>query len=197
MNRVIIKVGIPRKHHSPYILECNQCHKSFEMDCGKINYGKGGFFCSHACQARYFLAGREVWNKGLKGYMSGSKNGMWKGGKYIDGSGYVHIKAIDHPNKSQIGYVPEHRLVMEKCLGRYLDKQEIIHHKNGIKSDNRVENLELTTQSCHVGEHFCLNGKWAKHFDRCKRCRTTERRHQSKGLCYRCYRRVYYLSKHT
>lgn len=79
----------------------------------------------------------------------GERNYFWNGGKTIDSSGYVNIKIWrDNPYYSmakKIGYVLEHRLVMAQHLGRCLLKSEIVHHRNGIKSDNRIENLELVS----------------------------------------------------
>lgn len=75
----------------------------------------------------------------------GEKARRWKGGKTLR-RGYVMVYAPDHPSigeSTQRKYVSEHRLVMEEVLGRYLLPDEIIHHRNGNKADNRPENLEL------------------------------------------------------
>jgi len=78
----------------------------------------------------------------------GKKSTGWKGGKYsTKRDGYIYLYCPEHPfsvrgGKGGGGYVLEHRLVMEKILGRYLTKEEDVHHKNGIKNDNRPKNLK-------------------------------------------------------
>ena len=73
---------------------------------------------------------------------SGPRNPKWRGGKRRDKDGYILLWAPTHP-QNRGGAVPEHRLVMEQRLGRFLTRQEVVHHKNEIKDDNRIENLLL------------------------------------------------------
>ena len=72
----------------------------------------------------------------------GAGNPAWKGGRQIDDDGYVLLHMPEHPDANKKGQVREHRLVMEKHLGRRLLATEVVHHKKA-RDDNRIENLEL------------------------------------------------------
>ena len=73
----------------------------------------------------------------------GNLSPKWKGGKSIEKNGYVRVSGHQSHPKARQGQVAEHILVMEKSLDRYLLVGESVHHKNGVRSDNRLENLEL------------------------------------------------------
>jgi hypothetical protein len=78
----------------------------------------------------------------------------WKGGRLRDKNGYVMIPSNGHPFPScgNGRYILEHRYVMEQHIGGYLLPEETVHHKNGIRDDNRIENLELRSSKHGMGQ---------------------------------------------
>lgn len=90
----------------------------------------GGRFCSYQCTGEF--------NRKNK----------------VDRNGYWYVCLPDHPNCSSQGYVAEHRLIMEGMVGRYLTDDEIVHHKNENRKDNRIQNLEIMSDSEHKSHHI-------------------------------------------
>lgn len=89
-------------------------------------------------------------------FKKGKNHFKWKGGKIINKDGYLLIWNKKHPNCNYCGYVQKHRLVMEKFINRYLTKNEVVHHINENKLDNRISNLQLMTKSQHMKLHNSL-----------------------------------------
>lgn len=73
----------------------------------------------------------------------GPDHHAWKGGRIIDSDGYVKVYCPEDPRAQNGRYMREHVLVMEAYLGRRLRKGENVHHINGVRTDNRPENLEV------------------------------------------------------
>lgn len=108
---------------------CKLCLTVFESIDAK---GRERDFCSKKCASTWTAKNRKT----TKGWIVSTK-------------GYKMILVPEHPHAGTYGYVMEHRLVMEASIGRYLTKEEVVHHKNGVKSDNRPENLELMLKAKH------------------------------------------------
>lgn len=71
------------------------------------------------------------------------------------------VRVKDHPRSGANGYVFEHILVMEEILGRYLLPDETVHHRNGVRDDNRSQNLELWVRPQPSGVRVCDAVEWA------------------------------------
>jgi len=133
-------------------------YKHSEKIRRRISTSKKGKHTSPATEFKKghpFIGGEKGWFK--KGQTLGKNNAKWKGGKLKKWSGYVMVLSPEH-SFSNNGYILEHRLVMEKHLGRYLLPEEVVHHINNIRDDNRIENLKLfANHKEHCKFHFESN----------------------------------------
>lgn len=151
-------------------MECKVCHKTL------LYKTKSNLCRKHYIESSpYFGESRE-------------KNFNWKGGRFINDAGYIMIRQPEHPFANNIGYVREHRLIMEQHIGRYLKREEIIHHRNEVKTDNRIENLEIINKSDHARKHNTKNRK----------CIFCNNKHRARGYCmkhYYIYFQKYHMKK--
>lgn len=106
---------------------------------------------------------------GLRSHYRGrlsSEHPSWKGG-IVKAGGYVLVRMPDHPHAMMHGYVKRSHLVAEQKYGRWPAEGENVHHLNGIKDDDRPENLELMAAGEHMRKHRLFDGhspSHARHF---------------------------------
>jgi len=135
-----VEIGKPPSQARFILVSC--------VDCGKkrwVRSGKGCFRHQRCRSCANSLQSRK---------RRGEKAASWKGGRIKNAEGYILIKLQpDDPYylmTNKRGYVPEHRLVMAKKIGRCLLRSEQVHHINSVKDDNSPENLQLLSLSEHI-----------------------------------------------
>ena len=130
--------------------KCAVCSKDIYIRPYRLNKGSriGGWGCSKECSATL-----------KKTAYLDSNNPKWSGGKTTD-RGYKMSRVIGHPNASVDGYVYDHQLVIEEATGRYLNwyephhkDNEVVHHIDGDKQNNLLDNLALMTVASHNKLH--------------------------------------------
>src|SRR5580693_1715767 len=135
-------------------------------ECGRIFKPSSGHLRCPACRSKDLCAcgspkqGKSATCRACR-TVAGASNGHWKGGQTRHKAGYIMTRAPGHPRAGGGMYVFEHILVMEETLGRYLLPGESVHHRNGVRDDNRPENLELWTRPQPTGIRVSDAVKWA------------------------------------
>lgn len=133
----------------PITYTCQYCGKEASCAPRQVSRG-GGKYCSRRC---CILANRRF----------GADNPKFIGSKIVNG--YRYIRTPDHPRAGIDKYVPEHWLVLEAKIGRYLKPGEQAHHINKVRDDNRPENLILVNEADH-NRLYHTDGQWYT----CRKC---------------------------
>ena len=175
---------VPMPSKRTITLTCRHCGKTFTRLAYRVAMPDHAGYCSLSCGAKARIGPRAV---------------NWKGGR-TKKDGYILIRRSDHPHADpSTGYVREHRLIVEQSIGRYLTPEEVVHHINGDKSDNRIGNLAVMSAS----EHSRLHGGRASVLHRssgeftCQECGRSDVRHECLGLCKACYIRQWKRNRPT
>jgi hypothetical protein len=128
---------------------CDQCGTDFLAPATNVKKGYGRF-CSLACRNLSYKGRPQPADRKKPNFIR-ERNPNWHGGSSRHSGGYRAIRQHDGR------YRLEHRVVMEAHLGRSLQRHEHVHHINGIKTDNRIENLQVMSAAEHARLHRTIN----------------------------------------
>jgi hypothetical protein len=135
------KFGLPRRDNETRYTK-RYLKKISETSKGRIPFSKGLTKYDHPSIMK------------ISEKLSGENSPSWKGGTMVTSSGYRKILDKSHPHADKDGYILEHRAVMEFVLGRLLEPHEVVHHRDGNRRNNFIENLFLfPSQKAHTSFH--------------------------------------------
>jgi hypothetical protein len=152
-------------------IPCAVCGDLFSVTPAWVRNGRRKY-CTKLCHGRARVvptragiahtdASRAKMSASSVGTQLREKSSQWKGGRYLDSAGYVHVMVANLPAEQMVvaqaltkrAYVLEHRLVMSLALNRPVTRDEVVHHVNGKKEDNRQENLFVVGRKEHSAQH--------------------------------------------
>jgi len=173
---------------------CKVCGAAYQVYQSDTKNGRG-LFCSRSCWAKYrtganspnwkggsirficpicskefFLSRSRAKNRDIRccsracanKFYRGKNSRNWNGGNYSGEDGYIRTTIGDCKKK----YKLTHRLIVEKVLGRLLKREEIVHHVNGDRKDNRHSNLLVCDSKYHNSLHWKMSGLYQQeHFE--------------------------------
>lgn len=152
-------------------IACVQCRAMFAVTPSRAKSGRRKY-CSKVCHnrahnvpsrrgVRHTDEARAKMSTATSGTQIREKSSQWKGGRYVDTAGYAHVMVAALPaEQASVAaaltkrlYVLEHRLVASLSLNRPVTADEVVHHVNGVKTDNRPENLFVISRKAHSAQH--------------------------------------------
>jgi len=142
VKEIAMPTGVYERKKKGWMKSCPICGSDFY-----VTKSRETTFCSSKCYG-HSMKGRRAPAATRIGLLKAAQRQGWRD-RYSDGR-YIRICRPHHPAATRSGYVYEHRTVIEAALGRYLEKDEVVHHKNGCCTDNRPCNLELMSVSEHA-----------------------------------------------
>jgi hypothetical protein len=143
---LVAKTKYPRDKQFYYdnYVKTNITLEEFAVKLGNPNLAKCGKLKRIIESFGFEVRKRDQW---------GDKNNTWIGGRIKDGNGYILLKKPGYPKSNSRGYVREHVYVWEQANHASVPKGWHVHHINGIRDDNRIENL----QAMPASEHIAMN----------------------------------------